>query len=122
VVRREKEDIMQAIAIESKEEGTWGYLFRSNRIAANKRFYLALGIQFMHEMSGKFIHTSYTDAQTNYLAGINIVTYYAPTLFQSSLGMSQERSLLLDCFLQLFYIIASFVTVFTSHSSFTLIH
>jgi hypothetical protein len=43
--------------------------------------------------------------------GINIVTYYAPTLFKESLGMSQERSLLLGCFLQLFYIIASFVTV-----------
>jgi hypothetical protein len=39
------------------------------------------------------------------------VTYYAPTLFQKSLGMSQERSLLLGCFLQLFYIIASFLTV-----------
>jgi hypothetical protein len=122
VVRREKEDVMQAIAIESKEEGIWGYLFRSNRIAANKRFYLALGIQFMQQMSGKFIHTSHTDVQTNDLAGSNIVTYYAPTLFQDSLGMNQERSVLLDCFLQLFYIIASFVAVFTSHSSFTLIH
>jgi hypothetical protein len=45
------------------------------------------------------------------ISGINIVTYYAPTLFQDSLGMSQERSLLLGCFLQLFYILASFVTV-----------
>jgi len=96
LVQKEKEDIMQAIAIESKEEGTWGDLFRSNGIAANKRFYLALGIQFMQQMSG-----------------INIVTYYAPTLFQDSLGMSQERSLLLGCFLQLFYILASFVTWWT---------
>ncbi|KAN0099200.1 Sugar transporter domain containing protein [Hyaloscypha variabilis] len=96
VVQREKDDILQAIAIESKEEGTWGDLFRDNGIGANKRFYLALGIQFMQQMSG-----------------INIVTYYAPTLFQDSLGMSQERSLLLGCFLQLFYIIASFVTWWT---------
>jgi hypothetical protein len=51
--------------------------------------------------------------------GINIVTYYAPTLFQDSLGMSQERSLLLGCFLQLFYILASFLTVSNSLSIFT---
>lgn len=40
------------------------------------------------------------------VVGINIVTYYAPTLFQNSLGMSQEKSLLLGCFLQLFNLIA----------------
>jgi hypothetical protein len=54
VVQREKEDILRAIAIESKEEGTWGDLFRDNGIGANKRFYLALGIQFMQQMSGKY--------------------------------------------------------------------
>ena len=52
VVQREKDDILQAIAIESQEEGTWGDLFRDNGIGANKRFYLALGIQFMQQMSG----------------------------------------------------------------------
>jgi len=53
VVQREKEEILRAIAIESKEEGTWGDLCRDNGIAANKRFYLALGIQFMQQMSGE---------------------------------------------------------------------
>lgn len=43
--------------------------------------------------------------------GINIVTYYAPTLFKDSLGMSQERALFVGCFLQVWYIIASFLTV-----------
>jgi len=46
-----------------------------------------------------------------YLAGINIVTYYAPTLFQSSLGMSQHTALLLGALLQVWYVAASFVTV-----------
>ncbi|KAB8296733.1 hypothetical protein EYC80_002153 [Monilinia laxa] len=95
-VQREKDEIMGAIVIEEKEEGTWGDLFRDNGINANKRFYLALGIQFMQQLSG-----------------INIVSYYAPTLFKSSLGMSQERSLFLGCFLQLFYLIASFLTWWT---------
>ena len=51
-VQREKDEIMKAIRIESREEGSWGDLFRSNGIQAHKRFYLALGIQFMQQMSG----------------------------------------------------------------------
>ena len=51
-VQTEKDEIMEAIAIESKEEGSWMDLFRSNGISANKRFYLAVGIQFMQQMSG----------------------------------------------------------------------
>lgn len=114
IVQREKDEIMEAITIESKEEGTWGDLFRGNGIAADKRFYLALGIQFMQQMSGEWLYSCDWVGGANIKAtGINIVTYYAPTLFQDSLGMSQERSLLLGCFLQLFYILASFVTVRT---------
>ncbi|KAF2234290.1 general substrate transporter [Viridothelium virens] len=96
VVQSEGDDILQAIKLEAQEEGSWTDLFRSNGISAHKRFYLALGVQFMQQMSG-----------------INIVTYYAPTLFQSSLGMSSRMALLMGCFLQLFYIIASFVTWYT---------
>ncbi|OAG42299.1 hypothetical protein AYO21_03467 [Fonsecaea monophora] len=96
VVQTEKNEIMEAIAIEEREEGSWADLFRSNGISANKRFYLALGIQFMQQMSG-----------------INIVTYYAPTLFSTSLNMTQEMSILMGCFLQLWYIIASFLTWYT---------
>lgn len=51
-VQVEKDQIMEAIAIEEEEEGSWADLFRSNGIMANKRFYLALGIQFMQQMSG----------------------------------------------------------------------
>ena len=54
VVQQEANEILEAIRIEAKEEGTWADLFRSNGIAANKRFYLALGIQFMQQMSGTF--------------------------------------------------------------------
>jgi len=96
VVQHERTEILNAIALEAKEEGTWMDLFKDHGIQGNKRSYLALGIQFMQQMTG-----------------INIITYYAPTLFQQSLGMSQERALLVGCFLQLWYIVASFVTWFT---------
>ncbi|OSX62527.1 hypothetical protein POSPLADRAFT_1046005 [Postia placenta MAD-698-R-SB12] len=96
VVQREVQEIVDALALESKEEGTWGDLFRDNGIMANKRFYLALGIQFMQQ-----------------LTGINIVTYYAPTLFKESLHMSQQMSLFLGCWLQVWYLLMSFVTWYT---------
>ncbi|OZJ02831.1 hypothetical protein BZG36_04352 [Bifiguratus adelaidae] len=95
-VKQEASDILDAIRLEAKEEGTWGDLFRSNGISANKRFFLSLGIQFMQQMSG-----------------INIVTYYAPTIFQSSLGMSARTALLMGCLSQVWYILASFVTWYT---------
>jgi hypothetical protein len=55
VVQREKEDILAAIKLESDEEGTWMDLFRDGGTQANKRFYLALGIQFMQQMTGELI-------------------------------------------------------------------
>ena len=54
-VRQEADAILEAIKIEAKEEGSWTDLFRDGGIAANKRFYLALGIQFMQQMSGMAI-------------------------------------------------------------------
>ena len=58
IVQREKDDILDAIEIESREEGSWLDLFRGAGIAANKRFYLALGIQFMQQMSGEYTGVS----------------------------------------------------------------
>jgi hypothetical protein len=48
-----------------------------------------------------------------FFIGINIVSYYAPTIFQQSLGMTQERALFVGGFLQIWYILASFLTVRT---------
>ncbi|KAK3315669.1 general substrate transporter [Apodospora peruviana] len=96
--KREAKEIMDAIALESKEEGTfgWGGLFKSNAVSADKRFYLAVGIQLMQQLSG-----------------INIVTYFSPTLYTTALGMSPQKALLLGCFTQLWYVLASFVTWYT---------
>ena len=53
VVQQEKDEIVEAIGIESKEEGSWMDLFKGHGISSHKRFYLAVGIQFMQQMSGK---------------------------------------------------------------------
>lgn len=47
VVRKETSDILTAINIEAEKEGSWKSLFLDGGCAANKRFFLALGIQFM---------------------------------------------------------------------------
>ena len=56
VVQQEKDEIEEAISIESKEEGSWKDLFKGHGISSHKRFYLALGIQFMQQMSGNSNH------------------------------------------------------------------
>jgi hypothetical protein len=50
-VQYEKEEIMQAIAIE--QGGKWSDLIKDSGVGENKRFYLALGIQFMQQLTGK---------------------------------------------------------------------
>jgi len=95
-VQKEMDDILGALSAEREARGTWGDLFRSNGVSADKRFFLAIGIQFMQQMSG-----------------INIITYFAPLLFRTALGMNQESALLLGCFTQLWYVLASFVTWYT---------
>lgn len=53
-VCEEKDEILSAIQRESEEEGSWMDLLRGGGIAANKRFFLALGIQFTQQLTGEF--------------------------------------------------------------------
>jgi hypothetical protein len=92
-VLKERDDILAAINIEANEEGGWKALISDGGCAANKRFFLALGIQFMQQTSGTVCFPRYltTSSLIDFGAGINIVTYYAPTLFEQNLGFSQVR-------------------------------
>ncbi|KAJ5261395.1 hypothetical protein N7478_011990 [Penicillium angulare] len=89
----EKNEIMGAIELEPADDGSWLALFKDGGDGTDKRFYLSLGIQFMQEMGG-----------------INMISYYAPTIFKESLGMSEERALFVGYFLQVWYVFASFLT------------
>jgi hypothetical protein len=117
VVQKEKDEILAAIALESGEEGTWMDLLRNGGTGNCKRFFLAVGAQFMQQTSGRFTSDSMMGIArfwyANFFIGINIVSYYAPTIFQQSLGMTQERALFVGGFLQIWYILASFLTVRT---------
>ena len=68
---KEAQEILDALELESKEEGSWGDLFKNGGISANKRFYLALGIQFMQQLTGRhppgvFHFNSLTRVSTRY--------------------------------------------------------
>lgn len=52
IVVREAKEILDAIELECQEEGSWKDLLKDNGIMGNKRFCLALGIQFMQQMTG----------------------------------------------------------------------
>lgn len=54
IVCAERDEILSAVQRESEEEGSWMDLLRDGGVAANKRFYLSLGIQFMQQMTGLF--------------------------------------------------------------------
>ena len=53
MVQKEKNEILSAINIEAEEEGSWKSLFSDGGCSANKRFFLAVGIQFMQQTSGE---------------------------------------------------------------------
>lgn len=95
-VVRERNEILEAIRLEMAEESGWADLIKSDAVSTDKRFYLALGAQFMQEMGG-----------------INMITYYAPTILQESLGFSQERSLFFGAWMNVWYVFASLLTVST---------
>ncbi|KAB5585238.1 hypothetical protein GE09DRAFT_1233531 [Coniochaeta sp. 2T2.1] len=95
-VRAEVEGIEDAVRAETRSGGGWGDLVTDKGSMEDKRFHLAVGIQFMQQCTG-----------------INIVTYYAPSLYREMLGMGRERAILLGCWTQMWYIAASFVTWYT---------
>ncbi|CAN6636962.1 galactose transporter [Trichomonascus vanleenenianus] len=91
-VRAEALEILEALEIEKHEEGSWMDLFRDNGISGHKRLALAVGIQFMQQMSG-----------------VCIITYYAPTLF-IQIGFDDHTSELIGALLQVWYVFVSLVT------------
>lgn len=118
-VQQEKDEILHAISLESEAEASWMDLFRDNGYSGWKRFALAVGIQFMQQVSGslskslRLINFAYPllIPRLHQTSGINIVSYYSTTIFEEYLGMSAERALLVGGCLQIWYLCASFLTV-----------
>ncbi|KAF9040276.1 general substrate transporter [Hymenopellis radicata] len=89
------EFILEAIRIE-RAAGTSSFkdCFRNGNQRFFHRVLLGCGSQMMQQVSG-----------------INLITYYAPVIFQKSVGMSRDMSLLLSGFNGLAYFLSSLVPI-----------
>lgn len=83
-VKREVADILGSLRLEEKEEGTWSDLFKSNGVQAHRRFFLALGIQWMQQMTGKQCSTCpYSQSATHPLPKYFLTVQSRPILTNS---------------------------------------
>lgn len=85
-------------AIEEERQAARGNSYRALLRNGEQRFFhrtmLGVGGQFMQQLSG-----------------INLITYYAPSIFQSSVGLSHDLSMLLAGFNGVAYFLSSLVPI-----------
>ncbi|KAK8113419.1 hypothetical protein PG984_013945 [Apiospora sp. TS-2023a] len=85
-------------AVQEEREASKGSSYRTLLQNGKQRFrlrtLLGIGGQFMQQLSG-----------------INLITYYAPTIFQTSVGMSHDLSLLLAGFNGVAYFFSSLIPI-----------
>ncbi|TVY51039.1 Sugar transporter STL1 [Lachnellula cervina] len=99
VIDKEMAEIQHAIYEENEAAaGTGGRLalFKNGPQRFLHRTLLGIGGQFMQQLSG-----------------INLITYYAPVIFEESVGLSHSLSLLLSGFNGVAYFISSLIPIWT---------
>ncbi|KAL2159339.1 hypothetical protein VTH06DRAFT_2342 [Thermothelomyces fergusii] len=98
IVREEILDIQHAIEEERKaaEGGSFKALFKNGPQKFFYRTLLGIGGQFMQQLSG-----------------INLISYYAPVIFEESVGMPHNLALLLAGFSGVAYFISSLIPIWT---------
>ncbi|AEO63159.1 uncharacterized protein THITE_2038523 [Thermothielavioides terrestris NRRL 8126] len=79
---------------EAARDGSWGQLFTQGRPRFFQRLVLAVVSLCMLQISG-----------------VNLITYYAPVIFQNTLGMSRDTSLLVSGFNGLEYWLATLIPI-----------
>ncbi|KAF4220908.1 hypothetical protein CNMCM6457_002156 [Aspergillus fumigatiaffinis] len=96
VLASELAEIQQAIKEESEasSRGSWRMMLENGEQKFLYRTLLGIGGQFMQQISG-----------------INLITYYAPVIFEDSVGMSHNLSLLLAGFNGIAYFLSSLVPI-----------
>ncbi|KAK6844370.1 sugar transporter [Apiospora arundinis] len=96
VIRLEMAQIQDAIHEErdAARGGSYQAMFQNGKQKFLYRTLLGVGGQFMQQLSG-----------------INLITYYAPTIFQNSVGMTHNLSLLLAGFNGVAYFFSSLIPI-----------
>ncbi|OOF90233.1 hypothetical protein ASPCADRAFT_157188 [Aspergillus carbonarius ITEM 5010] len=92
----EQEEILEAIAVETKHGGyKWRNIFKPDEVSTGHRVLLAYGMQFM-----------------NQVGGINLVVYYIPTVLNTNVGLSKNLSNLLGGCVQIMFVVGSIFPTF----------
>ncbi|KAK9239689.1 general substrate transporter [Lipomyces kononenkoae] len=87
------EDILYTVSVEkAMGAGSWKDLLKNDKIQSQRRLLIACAIQAFQQ-----------------LGGINAIIYYSGTIFQKSVGFSQNMSSLMSGFLQTWMFVASFI-------------
>ncbi|KAK4033252.1 general substrate transporter [Parachaetomium inaequale] len=96
VIKQEVSEIQYAIEEErlAAQGGSFKALFKNGPQKFFYRTMLGVGGQFMQQLSG-----------------INLITYYAPVIFEQSVGMSHDLSLLLAGFNGVAYFLSSLIPI-----------
>ncbi|KAL1963995.1 hypothetical protein VTN77DRAFT_7541 [Rasamsonia byssochlamydoides] len=88
-------EITEVIALESKQKG-WKELLKEDNVGSRRRVLLACLLNACQAWSGS-----------------TPVSYYTTVIFEDSVGLSRQLSLLMSGFLQIWFLIASFGTWYT---------
>ncbi|KAM0754671.1 putative hexose carrier protein [Meredithblackwellia eburnea MCA 4105] len=92
----ERDDILAAIALEEHADAGWKGLVVDGGMRGNKRAVLACMILIFQQFTGT-----------------NTLTYYSTVIYEQSVGLSRQLSLLMGGFLQIFFLVASLITWYT---------
>ena len=76
-IAAELKEIQYAIAVESREAGSWADVFKDNGVSGFTRVAIAFAANFFQQMSG-----------------VNVMSSLGPYIFQDSIGMSRYDALL----------------------------
>jgi sugar porter (SP) family MFS transporter len=94
VVTNDIEGIQVSLALSGS--GSWGDMFRMTEQRLFHRTMLAVGVQMFQQ-----------------ICGINLITFYATTIFQQYLGMDSTKSRILAASMSLMQILGGFLAFFT---------
>ncbi|GAA5846259.1 hypothetical protein JCM9279_005879 [Rhodotorula babjevae] len=87
-------EIVAAVELERREAAGWGTCFTMGEQRFFHRVVLGCGSQFLQQISG-----------------INLISYYAPVIFETSVGMSHDTALLLSGLNGVAYFLSALVPI-----------
>lgn len=94
-IAEELKEIQYAIAVESREAGSWSDVFKDGGVSGGTRVLLAFSANFFQQFSG-----------------VNVMSSLGPYIFENSIGMTRYDALLVAGGLQVYYFLSSIIPWF----------